>query len=283
MQPLVSSVKIAGMVTSALLSIGVPILLLILWRKKTRAKWSAALWGAVIFVVFVFVLESLCHRLVLTGNGKLPVFMNAHPWAYAAYGALAAGVFEETGRFVAFKWLLRKQNRKETSVMYGIGHGGIEAILLAGVAAISSLVFVLSLNAIGAEAMLAAAGEQAAAVQASIDSLVNTNAAMFFVSGLERMMAIALHISLSVFVFMAVKRGRFILYPIAILLHAGVDFFAVLYQKNIITSIAAIELLIAAVTALIAACAIMLYKKDANPPEDAPATETAETTEIKEL
>ncbi|MDO5111390.1 MAG: YhfC family glutamic-type intramembrane protease [Clostridia bacterium] len=253
------------------MSIGVPILLLILWRKKTRAKWSAALWGAVIFVVFVFVLESICHRLVLVGDGKLPTFMNANPWVYATYGALAAGVFEETGRFVAFKWLLRKQNSKNTSVMYGIGHGGIESILLAGFSAISSLAFVLSLNAIGADAMLAAAGDQAASLQASIDTLVNTGAAMFYVSGLERMTAIALHISLSVLVFMAVKRKRFILYPIAILLHAGVDFFAVLYQQGIISSIAVIEILIAAVTAAIAVYATMLYKKDVDPIEDTPS------------
>ncbi len=271
MEPLVSTAKIAGMLTSALLSIGVPILLLVLWRKRTRAPWIAALCGSAIFIVFVFVLESICHRFVLFGNGSLPAFMNAHPWAYATYGALAAGVFEETGRFVAFRWLLRKQEGKETSVMYGIGHGGIESIILAGVAAIANIAFVLSLNAMGADAMIAAAGPQAATVQASIDSLASTGAGMFFVSGIERMTAIALHISLSVFVFMAVKRKRFVLYPVAILLHAGVDFFAVLYQQGIITSIALIEILIAAVTAVIAVYAVRLYQRDVQPLDDSPA------------
>ncbi|MDD4074775.1 MAG: YhfC family glutamic-type intramembrane protease [Eubacteriales bacterium] len=275
MEALVSTAKIAGMLTSALLSIGVPILLLILWRKRTHAPWVAALCGSAIFIVFVFVLESICHRFVLFGTGALPTFMNAHPWVYATYGALAAGVFEETGRFVAFKWLLKKHDGKETSVMYGIGHGGIESIILAGVTAIANLAFVFSLNAMGADAMLASAGAQAATVQASIDTLINTSAGMFFVSGIERMTAIALHISLSVLVFMAVKRKRFILYPVAILLHAGVDFFAVLYQQGIITSIALIEILIAAVTAVIALYAVRLYQKDVQPQEENPAPEEA--------
>ena len=46
-------------------------------------------------------------------------------WFYALYGGIAAGVFEETGRFTAMKFWMKKSLSKESSFMYGVGHGGI--------------------------------------------------------------------------------------------------------------------------------------------------------------
>ena len=48
------------------------------------------------------------------------------------YGGLMAGVFEETGRYVSFKWFLKKETRIQDGLSYGIGHGGIEAMLIVG-------------------------------------------------------------------------------------------------------------------------------------------------------
>jgi uncharacterized membrane protein YhfC len=52
----------------------------------------------------------------------------SHTWLYAVLGALLAGLFEETGRFIAFKFLLKKRTDRKTAISYGIGHGGFEAI-----------------------------------------------------------------------------------------------------------------------------------------------------------
>lgn len=35
-------------------------------------------------------------------------------------GALLAGVFEETGRYVAFKFILKKRENKATALAYGL-------------------------------------------------------------------------------------------------------------------------------------------------------------------
>ena len=43
------------------------------------------------------------------------------PYLYMLYGALAAGVFEETGRYIAFRWLIGKRRypERDTAVTYG--------------------------------------------------------------------------------------------------------------------------------------------------------------------
>lgn len=61
-------------------------------------------------------------------------------WLYGLYGGLAAGVFEETGRFLAFRFVLRNRTARITSLVYGIGHGGIEAFLVAGLTMASNLI-----------------------------------------------------------------------------------------------------------------------------------------------
>ncbi len=226
--------------------------------------------GALTFYIFVYFLEGGMHTLCLGVNGETPMsaFINANPWAYVLYAGFAAGIFEETGRFLAFKWILKKQTGPETGVMYGIGHGGIEAILVCTLNMVSYLAFAFSLNALGADAMMAQAGDQAAAMQLSIATVSQTPSLLFCVSGLERVIAIALHIALSVLVFSAVHhKGKFYLYPLAILFHAAVDCFACLYNVGVISSIWMIELGVAAMTGLIVWYAVCVYRKDrpANP------------------
>ena len=75
-------------------------------------------------------------------------------------------------------------------------------------------------------------------------------------------MAICLHIALSVLVFQAVKRpGKRWLYPAAILLHAGMDVFAALYQRGVL-SIWLSEGLMAAFSVPACALAFYLYRGD---------------------
>lgn len=252
---MISSLALAGMACSAVLAIGFPVALLLIWRKKTHAPVAAAAVGALMFLLFASVLEQLLHAAVLQPTG----YVYNHAWAYVLYGTLAAGVFEETGRYVGFRFLLKKRTDRCVGVMYGIGHGGIEAILIGGMSAVSNLIFSLQINS-GA---LAGNSTYAAAVK----TMQGTAPGLFFVSGLERVVAVCLHIALSVLVFMAVNRaGRRWLYPFAILLHAAVDAFAALYQAGVLTSILLVEVCVTLVTAAIAVYAARLYRDDQ--PED---------------
>ena len=101
----------------------------LIYYKKKGGQVSAFFVGCAVFVVFALLLESLVHNLVLKG---LPVGEKilGNTLLYALYGGLMAGLFEETGRFLAFKTVLKKrQDNDRNALMYGAGHGGIECIL----------------------------------------------------------------------------------------------------------------------------------------------------------
>ncbi|HPR40544.1 MAG TPA: YhfC family intramembrane metalloprotease [Oscillospiraceae bacterium] len=238
---------------SALISIGLPVALLIFWRKKTHASLFPVMIGAATFILFALVLEQLLHSVVL----KIPA-VTGNTVIYVLYAGFAAGIFEETGRWFAFRFLLKKYRDRETSVTYGIGHGGIEAILVTGAAMLSNLALVILLATQGESALIAAVGGDTASTL--ISTFRATAPSLYLVGGLERVTAIALHIALSVLVFRAVREHRIGDWLLAILFHALVDCFAVLYSVGVIDNILVIELGILLMTVGIALVALQAYR-----------------------
>jgi len=219
--------SIVFMAVSAILAIGVPVYLLILFRKKYNAKVIPMLIGVAGFVVFALVLEASIHRIVI---GR---FISAsNKVLYVLYGAFMAGIFEESARFIAFKILKRKYGGIGTALSYGIGHGGIESILLAGMSMINSIVSSIIINTGNIEMIRGNyQGETLATVNDHMAALVAAAPYMFLVSGIERLMAIAIQLSLSVIVFYAVfGKNKLWLYPLAIIFHAIVGIPAMVFQ-----------------------------------------------------
>lgn len=207
----------ACMAVSALISFLLPAALAVVYKRR-GAKLAPLFVGAGIFVLFVFVLESGVHNVVL--NAPLGGVIQGNLWLYALYGGLMAGIFEETGRLVAFRFLLRNASPAD-ALMYGAGHGGIEAILLAGITMLNNLVLASMVNA---GTLVAGFGglteEQVDLVKQQLATIPATD---FLMGGLERVSAVALHVALSVLVYAAVCRGMKWCFPAAIALHAGVD------------------------------------------------------------
>lgn len=208
-----------------------PLILFIVWRKKTNCKWIAFIVGAICFTVFANGLESVVHYYFLSTNEITLTFFTNHLGLYALYGGLMAGLFEETGRLLGFKLLLSKYKTKETAIGYGIGHAGIECVLTLGV---TYLLYALVLGG-----MSLGDGQTNSIILQSIDQI---NAGLASVAMLERLIATSVHIGLSILVFKAANvKGCFYLYPVAILLHMITDIPAALYQTGFISSIFAVE------------------------------------------
>lgn len=226
-----------------------------------------ALVAAATFMVFAMGLEQVMHMLVLRPQPDRTTWMSAYPVLYMLYGSLAAGVFEETGRFLAFKLLKRRYGGIGTGLNYGVGHGGIEAILLGGLAMINAVVASILSNSGNLGQLTAGANGELIAAQ--IQSIAVTPSAMFLIPGFERMFALTIHISLSVIVFYSVYENRRIwLYPAAILLHALIDMPAALAQVGVLTNTLALEALVfvcAVALALIAAYTHRKLKPQDNP------------------
>lgn len=221
---------------------------LMLWFRKRGGKWTAFLTGAVTFILFALVLESVLHNLLFLT--PLWAILQGNIWLYGLYGGLAAGVFEETGRLLAFKLFLKKEQGSITSLSYGIGHGGVEAILLVGLTMVNNLVLA---------AAVFAGGTTDPAVLELAEQLAATPAGMFLWAAFERFGAIILHLSLSVLVFAAVKEpGKKWLFPAAILLHAAADFIAVV--SNAYLPVAATEIITLVFAVMAALFARTVYR-----------------------
>jgi uncharacterized membrane protein YhfC len=244
------------MAISALIAIGLPVGLFLVWRKRFNLKLVPVLVGAGMFFVFVLVLEQLLHMVVLqpAADGSIALRQNA-PLLYVLYGILAAGLFEETARLIAFTLLKRKYKGVGTGLSYGIGHGGFEAIVLVGLSMISNIVLSMVINS-GSAATLGDLPE----VKTAIDALVGTDSYLFLIAGIERIAAIAAQISLSILVWLAVSTRKFWLYPIAIGLHAIIDLPAVLAQIGVINSPLIVEVATFVLVAGLVVIALRAYK-----------------------
>lgn len=103
----VPTLSIVFMAVVAMVGIIIPVVLLLVFRKKYKANILAFFIGCAVFIVFALIIESILHRLILPSDIGLKIQGNI--WLFAVYAGLMTGVFEETGRFTAFKTLLRKK------------------------------------------------------------------------------------------------------------------------------------------------------------------------------
>ena len=258
-----------------LLAVIIPIAIALIWKFWKHEKFTTILVGAATFVLFALILEkTIQNALVFPTTMGLPdhaasQFINARPILWALVLGLFPGVFEETGRFVAFKTILRNRRNRETSISYGIGHGGIEVILVLGINYIVYIVYAVMINTGTFQGIIDQVAEQAPfqeeAIRALADQLAVFSFADIGASMFERVFAFLFHVGASILVFYAARdKGRLWLYPLAILLHTALDSLAGLNMAKVVQlSAPALEAMVVAFGVLTFAGAyFLLYKKD---------------------
>lgn len=274
MNEAVSSASIFCMAIAGLISFCIPVALFFWFRKKKHADVLPFFIGMAVMFVFALILESLVHQLVLN---VLPVGKTilGNIWLYALYGGLMAGLFEETGRFIAFKTILKKyRDRDIDALMYGAGHGGFEAAWVLGGTMISNIVMGVMLNlGMSASITATATAEQLPQLEAMFEALKTGLPASYFIGLIERVLAVAMQLSLSVFVWFAAKqKGKVWLYPAAILLHALVDGILTV-AAYFISSIWIVYAILLAETLVVVLLAWLVWKRNKS---EEPAIEPAE-------
>ena len=251
--------SIIFMIITCMISFGVPIALFLYLRLVKKADIYPFFAGCTVMLLFAFILESGAHNIVLSSPAGSAIRGNI--WLYALYGGLMAGLFEETGRYLAFSFALKKYRAKNVNaLMYGAGHGGFEAIVIAGLTMINNIVWSFMINnGRIAELTGSLSGDQLA--QQAIGLLISTPSYQFLLGGAERLFAILLHISLSVLVWFAVKwEGKLYLYPAAILIHFAVDAAAALLS-GLGVNVVIIEAIVAILTTAAALFARRLWRE----------------------
>lgn len=258
---MVAASSIIMMAINALIGIVAPFLLAWWAIKEFKSGLKSVLTGAGVFVVFALILESIVHQIVLKGPHGPAIIGNTY--YYALYGGLMAGLFEETGRFLSMKLILKKESPAAgTAISYGVGHGGIELLLLFGATMISNITISALMNAGNLDMILAGVPEaNRAQVQTQLEGLQTLTVTTLLYGLWERVSAIILQVGLSIIVWTAVRKGGkwLWLFPAAILLHALVDALAVIISKNV--GMLATEIVVCALAIAVGSIGWMLAKR----------------------
>lgn len=258
---MVQTSSLVFMAVDAVLGIAVPVFLSLYLVRRFHAKLSTILIGAGTFFLFALVLESLMHQWVLKGPHGAVIMDNT--LLFALYGGLAAGIFEETGRFLSMKFLMKKEPSEPLpGIAYGVGHGGMEMLIIFGITMIGNLVFSAMINSGQTDVLFSkASGEAAGQLQAQLDQLQALGAGTLLIGLWERFSALILQVGLSLIVWVAVRKGGkcLWLFPAAVALHATVDTGAVLLQKS--AGMVPLELIVTAEAIAVAAIGYMAVKK----------------------
>lgn len=226
---MVGSQSIFFMILSMAIAFLFPIGLAIYFKKKWNFSLKAVLVGALVFFVFQIVIRIPLLQAFATQDWYKAMAQNTI--LIALFLGITAGIFEEVGRFIGFKLLLKNKLNRKNGIAFGIGHGGIEAIILVGLGNINNLVSSLMINSGVFDAQIAPNLPPETAEMLK-NTLISTSPLMYAAGGIERIFAITIQIALSLVVLYAVMHRKNIVLLYAVLLHAVIDSPIVILSAN---------------------------------------------------
>lgn len=216
----------------------VPVLLYRRLREPLGFDRRPAIAGIAVFALFAMVIERALNDYLLRQNPVTSAWL-MQPAAFVVYGALAAGICEEVGRFIAMRMLLNRFGRGRPAgegdgmgFAYGIGHGGAEAWMIGVLVQLQWIVFAVLENRGQLDGYLPNVPEPAMMrIHLILASLSPATAGIF---ALERLAALAFQIGLSVLMWRGVRAGWRGILPLAIAVHALIDVPAALFQAHVL-------------------------------------------------
>lgn len=218
----VNSLWLTGIIITAIFAIVYPLVLAIIAHQRLKVGWKYFGFGMLIFLLFQLIsrvpIVTILGSILAPQLKSSPVFL----YTWIVILAITAGLFEEVGRYVGYRWLMRREEKTwSKAVMYGIGHGGLESMVLIGGGTLLTVINVIVLSATNLNPLPASQHELIVQQFAAI------NAEPWWISlagAWERFWTLFIHIALSVVVLQVFRRNSIIWLWLAVLAHAVVDF-----------------------------------------------------------
>lgn len=246
-----------------------PIVLAFYVTRKFSLPWKLIFAGGLTFIA-----SQILHIPVVSGltalfrSGALSPIPAA--WATlfnAVVLGLLAGIFEETARWILFKFILKGAKTWEQGVVVGTGYGGTEALLL-GILAFVQVASMIAMR--NADLAARVPPEQLELAKQQLAAFWSAPFYMAFLGLIERVFAICLQISLTIMVLYSVVYRKPAWFWIALLWHALVDALSVYLMPLI--GVLGIELVIGICAAISLVILFRLRPRFVQEPELEPAT-----------
>lgn len=267
---MVSVGTIIAILVTLCVSVVLPIGVLIWYgvRNKGKGVWTAWLLGAAgFFVMQIIIRLPILNILSLSPDFKL--FAENNYVAYCLLLAFTAGLFEVVARYAVAK-IMSKNLTFERSIAAGLGHGGIEAILVIGMTYINNIVYVILINTGAFDTVVAQAASTGADVSALAgvkDALINTGSGVFLLAGYERILTMITHVAMTLLVcYFVSKKKSAAGVIICLAIHTVIDFISPVvsgmasdYLGNVITKGTAYAIIYTFLTAVAAGAIALIF------------------------
>lgn len=261
---MVPIIKIIGMLFCISISFVFPIWFMIYLRKIKGADLQPFFIGIFAYIIFALGIETYVFRIAFAVFPAFEKLFNENYFFYAAISGIMAALFEEIGRFVALKIVIKDKDKISNTLMYGLGHAGIEAIMLVSLTMMYTLMLSLMVNfGMGETSLLPKYGEEN--YKALMDSLVLNNSEVYFVAGIERIATFAIQFVTAYMTYLAVNaaKNRWMIFG-AVGIQAVAVAVILIIGEVFKEKVLAAGLFILLIAALIGGLAILLYKKHKN-------------------
>lgn len=261
----VNNFWLASTVVTLLFVILYPLALAIFVNRRLHVGWRYFGFGALVF--FVFQVITRVPLVTALGVVLAPQLKASLPFRYTWLLILVvtAGIFEEVGRYVGYRVLMRRDEKTwRKAIMYGVGHGGLESMLLIGGSLLLTLINVLTISAIGLNGLPASSR---ATVIRQFATLNAEPGWLPLLGAWERLWTIPVHIALSVIVLQVFRRRNLGWLWLAILAHALVDGVAVFIPQFLGSSVG-VTLLVEGIIAVFGLIALWVIWALRDRPQD---------------
>lgn len=222
-------------IISVVVALLLPIVLAVLAVRKWRLSWIVVIAGAL-----AFSLSQIPHLLLLNGLQTLLsnqlLSITTQPWfplVSAVVVGLLAGLCEQFANWLAFKWAKDKADSWEGALTLGLGHGGMEAILLVGLSMLPTLIYMLSVQQKGIDSLGLAAAD-AEALKAQVVAFWATPWHLPLAIGVERILALVMQVVMAVMVWVSIRKKAWYWLVAAIAFHTLIDATAVLINQYVL-------------------------------------------------
>ena len=208
---MISSITLIACFVTLFVTLLLPVIAIsvLSFKHKGGKMVSAWLLGAAGFVVT----QLLIRLPILTALQSQPWFVSFsenNGFLFAFSLAFTAGLFELAGRFVVAK-LMQKNLNYHRALAAGLGHGGIEAMILIGITYLNNILYIFMINSGTFDAVVneaVAAGVDVSALLMVKDQLIGASPALFLLAGFERILAMTGHLAMSMIVCYGVYTGK---------------------------------------------------------------------------
>ena len=209
----------------------IPIVLAIFIHRRTGASWRFFFIGTA-----TFILSQVFHipfNWLVGQTGLLPDSLDttANLLITATFLGLSAGFFEETARYLAYRFWAKDARSWSRGLMLGAGHGGIESILVGVLAAVGIIGLLITVN--NEVLMSTIPADQQALVTASLSNIMDQPWYALLLGAVERVFAIIAHLALSIMVLQVFLRRSLRWLFLAIGYHALFNAIAVITVTKI--------------------------------------------------